>query len=82
MVTAGVYLMLRINWIFNIIPDLWKIIIWIGSLTAFLAASIASAQSDIKKIIAYSTCSQLGYMVVAIGISQKSITFYHLLNHA
>ena len=82
MVTVRVWRLLKINWIFNMIPNVWQIVLWLGSLTAFLAASTANAQSDIKKIIAYSTCSQLRYMIVAIRISQQSIGFYHLLNHA
>lgn len=59
-----------------------KFYILIGSLTAFFAASVGLVQNDIKRIIAFSTCSQLGYMVFACGLSGYHISFFHLINHA
>jgi proton-translocating NADH-quinone oxidoreductase chain L len=82
MVTAGVYLIIRCSALFECCPSLLKVITIIGALTAFLGASSAILQNDIKKIIAYSTCSQLGYMVMACGISQYAAAIFHLVNHA
>jgi NADH:ubiquinone oxidoreductase subunit 5 (subunit L)/multisubunit Na+/H+ antiporter MnhA subunit len=82
MVTAGVYLIIRCSILFECCPSLLKFITIIGGLTAFLGASSAILQNDIKKIIAYSTCSQLGYMIMACGISQYSSAIFHLVNHA
>jgi NADH-ubiquinone oxidoreductase chain 5 len=82
MVTAGVYLMLRMNLILEWSSSLLLIICWIGGLSALSGAIGGLAEQDIKKIIAYSTISQLGYMFIAIGISQYNLSLWHLINHA
>jgi NADH:ubiquinone oxidoreductase subunit 5 (subunit L)/multisubunit Na+/H+ antiporter MnhA subunit len=82
MVTAGVFLMIRCAPLFVIDVDLSLILIIIGSITAFFGASVAASQFDIKKIIAYSTCSQLGYMMVACGVSAYDLAIFHLATHA
>jgi len=82
MVTAGVFLIIRFSILFEYTPLILKIIIFIGSLTALISSLIGSFQYDIKKIIAYSTCSQLGYMFVACGISHYTLSLFHLFNHA
>lgn len=82
MVTAGVYLIIKLYIFFENIPNFLKIIIIIGSITTFLAGTIGTIQKDFKKIIAYSTCSQLGYMVCACRLSYYSISLFHLINHA
>lgn len=82
MVTAGVYLLLRVAHILETAPQVLTLIAFWGSLTAFFASTVGAFQSDIKKIIAYSTCSQLGYMVAACGLNCFSGAFYHLFNHA
>ena len=82
MVTAGVYLLIRLSFIFEFVPEFLKIILIIGAFTSFFSASIALSQMDIKKLIAYSTCSQLGYMVFSCGLSLYSLSLFHLFNHA
>ena len=82
MVTAGVFLIIRFSILFEYCPNISKIILFIGSLTALLSSLIGSFQYDIKKIIAYSTCSQLGYMFVGCGLSHYTLTLFHLFNHA
>lgn len=82
MVTAGVYLLIRLSFIFEFIPYLLHIISIMGAFTAFFSATIALVQMDIKKLIAYSTCSQLGYMVFSCGLSLYSLSLFHLFNHA
>jgi NADH:ubiquinone oxidoreductase subunit 5 (subunit L)/multisubunit Na+/H+ antiporter MnhA subunit len=82
MVTAGIYLTLRCEPLLVYTPNISFFIAIIGSLTAIMAASIAVFQDDIKKIIAYSTCSQLGYMYFSIGLLNYEISFFHLINHA
>nr|QUQ06884.1 NADH dehydrogenase subunit 5 [Psammocora nierstraszi] len=82
MVTAGVFLLIRASPLFDVVPFMLIIITVIGVLTVFLAGTIGLVQNDLKKIIAYSTCSQLGYMVVACGLSHFSISLFHLMNHA
>lgn len=82
MVTAGVFLIVRTSFLFQQIPD---ILIWVsffGSLTTFFGSSVGLFQYDIKKIIAYSTCSQLGYMFLACGLSSYYNSMFHLINHA
>nr|WJJ70081.1 NADH dehydrogenase subunit 5 [Resomia ornicephala] len=81
MVTAGVFLIIRSSPLFDLTPFVLLIIIFIGSLTAFFSATIGLVQNDIKKVIAYSTCSQLGYMVMICGFSYYSSSLFHLLNH-
>lgn len=82
MVTAGVFLIIRSSFLFEYAPNLLVFVTFIGALTAVFAASAALFQNDIKKIIAYSTCSQLGYMVFACGLSAYTVSFFHLVNHA
>lgn len=82
MVTAGVFVIIRCAPILECTPAIKNLIIIIGALTAFFAASVGLVQNDIKRIIAFSTCSQLGYMVFACGLSGYSIGFFHLINHA
>lgn len=81
MVTAGVFLLLRLAEFFTISSIMVWICFW-GALSAFFASTIGVFQHDIKKIIAYSTCSQLGYMVAACGMLNFSGAFFHLFNHA
>lgn len=82
MVTAGVYLIIRCSPIYEYSSSALFYITIVGALTAFFAASIGVFQNDLKKVIAYSTCSQLGYMVFACGLSNYSISMFHVLNHA
>lgn len=82
MVTAGVYLIVRLSFLFTLAPEVLTLISWTGAITAFVAALIACAQSDIKKILAYSTVSQLGYMFVAAGLGAFTASIFHLLTHA
>nr|WGM81681.1 NADH dehydrogenase subunit 5 [Mastigias papua] len=82
MVTAGVYLIIRSSSLFEESSLILMITAIVGSLTALFAATIGLAQNDIKKIIAYSTCSQLGFMVLSCGLSYYSLALFHLVNHA
>lgn len=82
MVTAGIFLLLRLSNIFELCSFISNIIVLVGTLTALFGATTGIAQSDIKKIIAFSTCSQLGYMVAACGLSCYNIAFFHLITHA
>lgn len=82
MVTAGVFLVARCSYLFEYSPTILQFITIIGGITCLFAASIAIAQSDIKKIIAYSTCSQLGYMFLACGVSAYNSAIFHLVTHA
>jgi NADH:ubiquinone oxidoreductase subunit 5 (subunit L)/multisubunit Na+/H+ antiporter MnhA subunit len=82
MVTAGVFLLIRCSFIFEKSESILFLIILIGSCTALFSALVATFQYDIKKIIAYSTCSQLGYMFLSAGLSNYNITLFHLFNHA
>ena len=81
MVTAGVYLLHRTSWLFALTPDVLSIVAWIGAFTALLAAVLACVQDDIKRVLAYSTVSQLGYMMAAIGAGISAAGFLHLLTH-
>src|SRR5713101_4732023 len=81
MVTAGVYLLTRMVWLFRLTPDVMEIVAWNGAFTALLAAVLACVQTDIKRVLAYSTVSQLGYMMAAIGAGFASAGFLHLLTH-
>lgn len=81
MVTAGVFLIIRMSPLFENTPTTLLIITLIGSLTAFFSATIGLTQNDLKKVIAYSTCSQLGYMVMICGFSHYNISLFHLINH-
>ena len=82
MVTAGVFLVVKLSFLFEISVIARSFILVVGSVTAIFAASIAVFQTDIKKIIAYSTCSQLGYMFVACGVSAYNLAMFHLAAHA
>lgn len=82
MVTAGIFLIIRCSPIYEYSDNALFIITIVGALTAFFAASIGVFQNDLKKVIAYSTCSQLGYMVFACGLSHYSVSIFHVLNHA
>jgi NADH-ubiquinone oxidoreductase chain 5 len=82
MVTAGVYLIIRCSPLFENAPTISLIITASGAITAFLAASVGFLQNDLKRVIAYSTCSQLGYMMIACGTSGYNIGLFHLTNHA
>ena len=82
MVTAGVFLIIRCSVIFEFAPQTLTVITIVGAITAFFAATTGLVQNDIKKVIAYSTCSQLGYMIFICGLSNYSLSFFHLFNHA
>tara|TARA_B110000093_G_C12959377_1_gene406453 strand:- start:1228 stop:3042 length:1815 start_codon:yes stop_codon:yes gene_type:complete len=82
MVTAGVYLIIRCSPLYEYSGFALTIITIFGALTAFIAGTIGLVQNDLKKVIAYSTCSQLGYMVFACGLSNYSVSMFHLINHA
>ena len=82
MVAAGVFLVVRAFPIFEAAPDVLTAMTWIGAVTAFLAACTAVVQDDIKKVLAYSTCSQLGFMVAALGTGSILGGYFHLTTHA
>ncbi len=82
MVTAGVFLVCRMSPLFEFAPDTKAFIVVIGASTAFFAATVGLVQNDIKRVIAYSTCSQLGYMFVAAGVGVYSVAMFHLFTHA
>jgi len=82
MVTAGVFMIARCSPIFEQAPQTLILVTVTGALTAFFAATTGVVQNDLKRVIAYSTCSQLGYMVFACGISQYAVGVFHLMNHA
>ncbi len=82
MVAAGVYMLCRTFWLFEPIPTVLTIIAWVGGTTALLGALLAVVESDLKRILAYSTLSQLGYMVMAVGLGGAIVGMYHLTTHA
>ncbi len=82
MVTAGVFMVARLSPIFEYAPEALKFVTLIGSITAFFAATVGLVQNDIKRVIAYSTCSQLGYMFVACGVGAYGAGIFHLFTHA
>ncbi len=82
MVTAGVFMVARLSPIFELAPDALTFVTIIGAVTAFFAATVGLVQNDIKRVIAYSTCSQLGYMFVAEGVGAYSLGIFHLFTHA
>lgn len=82
MVTAGVFLVARCSFIYEHTTTILKVITIIGALTAFFASTTGLVQNDLKRVVAYSTCSQLGYMVFACGLSNYSAGIFHLTNHA
>lgn len=82
MVTAGIYLVVRSNFLYVLAPTVTDGILFVGLLTAFLAAFYAMRQNDIKKVLAYSTVSQLGFMVIALGVGAYTAAMFHLMTHA
>jgi NADH-quinone oxidoreductase subunit L len=82
MVTAGVFMVARLSPLFELAPDAQAFVTFIGATTALFAATVGLVQNDIKRIVAYSTCSQLGYMFVAMGVGAYSVGMFHLFTHA
>lgn len=82
MVTAGVFMVARLGPLFDLAPVALHVVTFVGAITAFFAATVGLVQNDIKRVIAYSTCSQLGYMFVACGIGAYGIAIFHLFTHA
>ena len=82
MVTAGVFMVARLSPLFEMAPTALEVVTVIGATTAFFAATVGLVQNDIKRVIAYSTCSQLGYMFVALGIGAYGAAVFHLFTHA
>ena len=82
MVTAGIFLIIRCSYLFEYCDNMLILIIFLGALTAFFSSTTGFFQNDIKKVIAYSTCSQLGYMFFICGFSYYNVSFFHLFNHA
>ena len=82
MVTAGVFMVARLSPLFELAPTAQTVVTVVGAITAFFAATVGLVQNDIKRIVAYSTCSQLGYMFVAMGVGAYSVGMFHLFTHA
>src|SRR5260370_29921092 len=82
MATAGVFMVARLSRLFELAPTAQAVVIFFGATTAFFAATVGLVQNDIKRIVAYSTCSQLGYMFVAMGAGAYSVGMFHLFTHA
>lgn len=82
MVVAGVYLVVRAFFLFSALPNTMEVIAWVGAFTACFAASIAFTQREMKRILAYSTISQLGYMMLALGVGSVTASMFHLMTHA
>ncbi len=82
MVTAGVFMVARLSPLFELAPNAQAVVMLVGGTTAFFAATVGLVQNDIKRIVAYSTCSQLGYMFVAMGAGAYSVGMFHLFTHA
>ena len=82
MVTAGVFMVARLSPLFELAPNALAFVTLVGATTAFFAATVGLVQNDIKRIVAYSTCSQLGYMFVAMGVGAYSVGMFHLFTHA
>ncbi|HLH86848.1 MAG TPA: NADH-quinone oxidoreductase subunit L [Xanthobacteraceae bacterium] len=82
MVTAGVFMVARLSPLFELSPTAQAVVTGVGGMTAFFAATVGLVQNDIKRIVAYSTCSQLGYMFVAMGVGAYSVGMFHLFTHA
>ena len=82
MVTAGVFLVARMSPLYELAPVAREVIVIVGAITAFFAATVGLVQNDIKRVIAYSTCSQLGYMFVALGVGAYGVAIFHLFTHA
>jgi NADH-ubiquinone oxidoreductase chain 5 len=82
LVTAGVFLIARSSFLYELAPNGLELVTVLGACTAFFASSVGLLQNDLKRVIAYSTCSQLGYMVFACGLSDYAVGIFHLANHA
>ena len=82
MVTAGVFLVARLSPLYELAPHAKEVVVIVGAITAFFAATVGLVQNDIKRVIAYSTCSQLGYMFVALGLGAYGVAIFHLFTHA
>jgi NADH-quinone oxidoreductase subunit L len=82
MVTAGVYLVARLHGVYAAAPDVAALVATVGVVTAFLAATVALVQTDIKKVLAYSTVSQLGFMFLALGVGAYGVAIFHVVTHA
>ena len=82
MVTSGIYLLIRMNVLYSSVPMVQEFVMWIGLATAIIGALIGTAQNDIKKVLAYSTVSQLGFMFVALGVGAYSAALFHVITHA
>src|SRR5687768_1866723 len=82
MVTAGVFMVARLSPLFELAPNAQAVVTLVGATTAFFAATVGLVQNDIKRVVAYSTCSQLGYMFVAMGVGAYSVGMFHLFTHA
>jgi NADH-quinone oxidoreductase subunit L len=82
MVTAGVFLVARLSPLYELAPYAKEVVVIVGAITAFFAATVGLVQNDIKRVIAYSTCSQLGYMFVALGLGVYGVAIFHLFTHA
>ena len=82
MVTAGVFMVCRLSPMFEVSPDALMVVTYVGAATAIFAATVATVQTDIKRVIAYSTCSQLGYMFFAAGVGAYGAAMFHLFTHA
>ncbi len=82
MVTAGIFMVTRMNFLFDLTPDVQNIIAIVGAATALIAASIGLLQNDIKKVLAYSTVSQLGLMFLALGMGAYNVAVFHVITHA
>jgi NADH-quinone oxidoreductase subunit L len=82
MVTAGVYMVARLSFLYTLTPDAMSVIAVVGGVTAFFAATIALVQTDIKRVLAYSTISQIGYMMLGVGVGAYAAGIFHLMTHA
>jgi NADH-quinone oxidoreductase subunit L len=82
MVTAGVFMVCRLSPLFEVSPDAMTVVTYVGAATALFAATVGTTQTDIKRVIAYSTCSQLGYMFFAAGVGAYNAAMFHLFTHA
>ena len=82
MVTAGIFMITRLNFLFDLTPDVQNIIAIVGAITALIAATIGLVQNDIKKVLAYSTVSQLGLMFLALGLGAYEVAVFHVITHA
>src|SRR5881296_1134185 len=82
MVAAGVYMLVRVAFVIQSSPTALLVIAWVGTITAVMAALLATQQNDIKRILAYSTLSQLGYMIMAVGLASNEAAMFHLFTHA